>query len=289
MDEMIGQAGELFLFAVVPSFAIASVVMAVTVLGLGAKQSGLGAAVGLAAGVGVTLWYHSLLALVPGEHSWNRLTWLALAALWIGRLARMPEMQPHAGWPLRGAMALATAWLVLPISLRAELDWLAPVFAAVIFVLWTLLERLCEETPGGTVPFLLALTALVAGGVLIHASIKSYLDVTVMLAAALAGLGVVAAWRRVDIAGAVPAFAVLLPGLLLMGQQNTSVENLSWYVFALPVLAPLLLVETLPLKHWSCRRLFLVRLLLTLIPLAAALALAHVQAPLGLGETEAEW
>src|SRR5206468_2372711 len=125
-------------------------------------------------------------------------------------------------------------------------DWLAPAFAAVMLAQWLLLERLASELPDGSVPFCLAVVFAAAGIVLIYDHSLRFMNIAMVLASALAGLAVLAWWSKADIGGAIPGVAVMLPGLLLVGQQTTS-NRLLWYVYALPVVAPLLLVEALPL------------------------------------------
>ena len=64
-----------------------------------------------------------------------------------------------------------------------------------------------------------------------------------------------------------------------MGLRTTD-SKLHWSTFALPAFAPLLLAITLPFGHWPRLRLHLVRLVLVLTPLAAAVALAWLDEPL---------
>jgi hypothetical protein len=266
--------------------ALAAAVMAAGVLLGGAKQAANAAALGLCAGASTGLWLSDALELVPGNPIWNRLPWAALAALWLGRITRLPELQPAACWLLRAATAIVIAWVGIPLDMRAEADWLAPTVAAVIFTHWAILERLAAEPPDGSVLFCLALVFVTAAAVLIHAGSARLTDVAIVLASALTGLAVVAWWRRVDAGGAIPAVAVVLPILLLMGQRETFSE-IPWYAFALPALAPLLLAEALPLSSWHGRRPQLARLLvmvlLLLPPLGAAFYLALAAGPLDIG------
>jgi hypothetical protein len=267
---------------VLPALGMAAVVMASVLLVGGPKQGPLGAALGLAAGAALVSWLEYLWPVPPASSSWNRLPWASLAALWIGRVARLPTLPPATGALLRAGTAILIAWLVLPADLRHDNDWLAPAFAALIFAQWSLLERVAAEAPGGSVPFCLAVVFLGAGAVLIHASAARGMDSAAALASALAGVALVAWWWRADAGGAVPASAVMLPGLLLMAQQES--ELVPWYAFLLPALAPLLLVEALPTNHWQGTRWRLLRLavmlLLVLIPIVAAVAIAHAAAPM---------
>jgi hypothetical protein len=279
------QTKELVLWAVLPALAVAIVVTAGVALLGGAKQATLAGALALAAAAAVGFWCCATVPLVPGESAWNRLPWAALGALWVGRVARLPNMEPAAGWLLRAAAAVLITLLVVPSSLRSQHDWLAPGFAALVFALWVTLDYQAATMPGGLVSLLLAVVLAGAGGVLIHAGSALFMNVAMVLASALAGIAVVAWWFRLDVGGAMPGAAVMLPGLLLAGHQETFSE-LPWHVFALPVLAPLLLAEASLFSQQQEASGRVVRAalmwLLTLIPLAVALYIANAVAPLEL-------
>jgi hypothetical protein len=242
----------------------------------GTKQAPAASAVALAAGAILGCWLRDALAL-PGDTTWNRLPWAVLAVLCAGRVvAALPALD---GWIVRAGTALALTWWVIPVEARTELTWLAPAFAAVVLLEWGVLDSLAAQPPGGTVPFALALTFGAASGVLIHAGTARLTDVAIVLASALTGIALVAWWRRADASGAMPAVALLLPGVLLLGQQETFSE-VSWHAFALAAGAPLLLAVTVPLRRWEGVGLRLVQLTLVLLPLAAALYLARLAGPL---------
>ncbi len=260
---------------VLPALAAAAIVLALVAWFGGAKEASAGAAFGFIAGAVLGLWLRGALTLASGDSTWNRLPWAALAALCVGRIARIPGLPIVDGWLLRAATAFGIAWWVIPEAASEELVWLVPAFAAVIFLEWVILEYIADASTA----LCLTLTFLVAGGVLLHAGMASALDAAAACGAALAGLAVVAWWWRVDVGGAIPAVAVILPTLLLMGQRETGSETLLWTTFALPALAPLLLAVTLPIGQTSAIRWYVVRLILVLIPLGTALALAREQAP----------
>src|SRR6185312_15403965 len=88
------------------------------------------------------------------------------------------------------------------------------------------------------------LSLCAAGGVLIHAGIAKFLDVTIILTSAFAGVSLVAFFCRAQLGAALPVIAVVLPSLLLTGQQTVETP-IHWSVFALPALAPLTLAATL--------------------------------------------
>ncbi len=268
----------MLLHHVLPALGVSATVTAAVSFACGVKHSPLAAALGLSTGAGLVLWLNHTWTLVPGDSPWNWLPWLALAALWIGRWARFLDV--HSRGLLRAATAVAVAWITIPAETRQEHAWLAPAFAALVFVQWTLLERVADEQTDGSVPFCLALIFLVAGFVLIHASIARLMDVSVALAAALVGVAGVGWWRRLDTGGVVPAVAVMLPGLLLTGKFQTFDEEIPWYGYALPALTPLLLAEALPIHHWPRLARFALMLAAILIPLGVAVHLALRAGPL---------
>lgn len=312
-EALLRQLWDMLLYAQLPALGMAAAVMAAVVLLCGTKQAPLAAALGLTAGAALGLCLRDAVrltgsdipwselpsallglclreapALVSGDSSWNYLPWTALAALWVGRMLRLLDVQPIVDWSLRAALALVIAWVVIPLNTRRELDWLAPAFAALVLALWALLERLATELPDGSVPFCLALVFCNVGMVLIYAHSNRLMEVALVLGCALAGIAAVAWWRQADTSGAMPAAAVMLPGLLLVGQQSTFNE-MPWYTFALPAVAPLLLAEVLALKEWQTTRLRLARWLLMvaliLIPLAVACYLAdQAEGPLEIPE-----
>ncbi len=114
------------------------------------------------------------------------------------------------------------------------------------------------------------------------------MNAAIVLAAAMGGIAVVARFWGADAGGAVPAAAVMIPGLLLMGKLETF-SDIPWSAFALPAAAPLLLADALPFGHIktdrSARRRFLWMVCLLLIPLVIALYLAHQAAPLDFSDT----
>jgi hypothetical protein len=276
----------------------AAAVLAVVQLLAGPRGAAVGAALGFAGGGVLGNVLCGSFTLLTGESAWNRLPWAALAALLVGLVVRLPWApaggQPRTpsdssgpavwrvvGWLVRAATAAAAAWWVLPEAVRTEAMWLPAALAAVILAEWALLEHLAARTPGGGVPLALALSAVVGAAVLIHAGTARLTDSMTVLAAVLVGVAAVAAWRRLDAGGAVPGAAVLLPGVLLMGQQETFSE-VQWLAFALAAAAPLVLAVTLlpPFRSWQGTRLRLLRFALLLAPLAVAAGLTLQAGPL---------
>jgi hypothetical protein len=293
-DETRQIAMAMLLWGVLPALAAASVVMAALEWLGGAKQAPAAATLALISGAVLGLWLVAAaplykmddpapllstlgvaLKLDDAESTWNRLPWAVLAALCVERLARILDMQTQDGWLLRGAAAVGIAWWLIPEPTRATFVWLAPGFAGVVFLEWELLQRLAAEPPGGGVLLCLALALVVAGIVLLFAGLGRGMEIAVISASALAGIGLVAWWRRADASGAVPAGAVILPSLLLMAHQGTSVETIPWTAFATAALAPLMLAGTWPVRHWPAIGRLFAGLFLILIPLLAAVLLAQ--------------
>jgi hypothetical protein len=250
----------------------------------GAKQRSAGAALAVIAGAGLGWWLNGVLTVAGPDSSWNRLPWAALIALVIGRVANLADVQFSDGWLVRAAVSAAVAWWVVPEADSAELPWLIPALATTIWLLWILLDKLTNQPASGSVSAAVILALLTAGGVLVFAGTKRLMDVDVILASAIAGIALVAWLRGFGINGAIPAAAVILPSLLLMGQRTTFAE-FHWCVFLLPALAPLLLAITLPFKDWPRLRLHAARIALILIPLGVAGALVLSSASLS-GESE---
>jgi hypothetical protein len=113
--------------------------------------------------------------------------------------------------------------------------------------MWALLDHLARRFPGGWLPLTLSLMYMAAALVLLHAYSARLAEVGVILSAALAGLALIAWHQQLPIDGAIPAVAITLPGLMLIGQQNTFSE-VPVSAFALPALAPLALGALLALR-----------------------------------------
>ena len=287
---------DVLVYAALPALLTAAVVMALSVRFGRVKQSPAGAAFGFAAGVVLGLWIRSAsfdewhvgpedtfasalavwlqtgLNLARGDSAWNRLPWAALGVLCVGRVARLPDLPLIDAWLLRAAASVTAAWLVIPAKLQDDIAWLMPAFALVVLIEWAVLETLAAQPPGGTVIFCLALAFSIASLVFLQASWASKAETAIVLAAALTGIAIVAAWGGVDGSGAVPVAALLLPGLMLMGKHQTASE-LPWQVFALTGCAPLALIATLPFCRSQSVWRRMLQLALVIAPLGGAVYL----------------
>jgi hypothetical protein len=208
-------------------------------------------------------------------HGLHRLSWAAAATLVAGQLARLPAMPVLLGWALRLAGSALAAWLLAPAADESLPSWLPCAFAAVVLAEWVVGERSTQRPAGAGGLWALAVSALAASGVLLHAHFGRAAEASLILAGALAGVAAVAWLRGVDGGGAVPAAAVLLPGLLLVGQATTFSE-VPRASFVLAALSPLALAPSLPgfFRRLAGPRMALLRLGLVLVPAALAVALA---------------
>jgi hypothetical protein len=294
-------------FMVLPALTAAALVMAVVERLGGAKQAAAGAALALCVGAALGLFVRDAApgmqkdslqatfaalgeaktlqtalaafgnALNLGQSTWSRLPWAILAALVVGRLAYLADVHSSDGWLVRGGAAIAIAWLLLPEADRHDFVWMVPALATTIALLWIILDRLAAQPGSSSVALGVVFSLLVAAQVMLHAGTTSLMDALVVVGFAFIGVALIAYRRGVEFGGAIPAVAVALPALLLMGQRTTY-SKLPWIVFALPACAPLLLAVTLPFMHWPKVRLHMVRLVLVLAPLIAAAVLAwHYQ------------
>src|SRR5262249_7269223 len=146
----------------------------------------------------------NVLTLISRESSWNRLPWVMLTALCLGLLAHLADAHSGDGWLLRGGVAIAIAWVLIPDDLRERIVWLAPAFAAVVWAQWVLLDCLGAQPASFSVALSVILSLLAAGVVLIHAGTARLMDATVVQACAFTGVLLVGCCRRVESRGALP-------------------------------------------------------------------------------------
>ena len=204
----------------------------------------------------------------------------------VGRIAHLADAQSSDGWVLRAAASFGIAWWVVPENVRADIGWLMPAFAAVIFANWLLLESLGDQPGNAGIAACLTLALLIGAGVLVFAGIARYMEAAIIVAMGLTGITAIASWRNFEIGAVMPVVAVFLPGVMLVGNRETSVETIHWAAFALPALAPLVLAASLPFRDWTKGRLLAMRVGLILIPLVIAMALAQQGGSLDFGDHE---
>lgn len=279
---------DMLLKTILPAFAVAAVVTAAVERIGGSRQARTGAALGLVAGVALGFWIRNdILPLASGNSaSWNRLPWACLIAICVGRVAQLSDTQRSDGWLLRGAASIGIAWWVIPDHIYDEHAWLVAAFAALAWANWMLLDLLAELPNNVSVGVCIVLSLLTAGGVLVFAGIARYMETAVLLASAFAGITVISAWRKFEINSAVPVVAIALPGLLLMGNRESSVESIHVAAYVLPALAPLFLAASLPCGDWPKARLHAFRIGIVLVPLIVAMVLARQGGSFDFGEPE---
>lgn len=213
---------------------------------------------------------------VPEALGWTWLLTIALVSVATDAVARLPRVPPGVGWALRGMVAGQAGWLLTPVGLRAEYSWSPVALGVVVLAEWALLEQLGRLDRRGLVPLVLAGAANVASVVLlIYADQLRLGFVALVLMAVLAGVGVAALVFGREANGAAAAVAVLLPGLMLLGQQD-NFTAVPATCFALIALSPLALAPSL-LPAWRRHQkkgAGALQLLLVLMPLAWALYLA---------------
>jgi len=178
----------------------------------------LGAALGVAAGFVLGNWLSETL---PLESSWNRLPWdrpgrvggdlvVSSAAACRRGLAGCSERRPRQGPPVPCAE-----------EARSELHGLPAALGAAIFAEWALLEALAMRPPGSGVSLMLALTALSAAAVLIHAGYGAIDGLSKSCwQQPCSAWGPVAWWQRTDDGGAGYRRGRGAAGVLLMGPSR---------------------------------------------------------------------
>jgi hypothetical protein len=159
---------------------------------------------------------------------------------------------------------------------RAEYSWSPVALGVVVLAEWAILEQIGRVDRRGLVPLVLAGAANVGALVLIYAAEARFGMVAMVLMAVLAAVGVAALIFGRETNGAAAAVAVLLPGLMLTGQQDAPDPEFPAKCFALVALSPLALAPSLlpAWRRYQKRGLWAAQLLLVLLPLAWALYLA---------------
>lgn len=169
----------------------------------------------------------------PGTWFW--LPWLSVSAMLVGLVTR-PALVPRLLAPL---VWLVVALLAARLLVREPL-WVAAALVVTILVLWGVLDHVARQRPGGWLPLGLAGVHLAAGLVLVQAHTARLADVATIIAGCLLGLALVAWWCQCSIEGAIPAIAVALPCLLLVG-YDPELAEVPWSAFVLLALAPITL------------------------------------------------
>jgi hypothetical protein len=250
-----------------------------------AVAAGLAAGFGALAATGQTDWN----CLRP-VNCWDWLPGLALLAcavdfldrlifdLSTGAARRFPALTAPTRWAAPLGVGALTGWVLVRSQSTIEhvpMIW-AVALALVVLILWSL-SALARRWPGAGLAVLLAMIAFATAAVVELAGFMKLAQMAGVLGGALAGCAIIGWWRpRLAVAeAAIPALAVLLPGLLFATSFNTFSE-VPETSYLLVIAAPALLALTgiAPLARLSAGALVLMRTGAALLPLAAAMALA---------------
>ena len=285
---------------VIPAAGAAALALALF-LALGRWAGAVGSGVAVLAGVAFANWHRTfpLLKWTPDD---DPETWLlpsAVVLVAVGLVSRwggliFGHFTQQSGWwwaanaavwlPRVAAVLVVCGWGIPPQLAEAEpnLRWL---IAAGVLLAWVILDGVARAGCSNEVVAILALTAVCAGGVMVFAHSGKYLDLGTTLGMALFGVAAVGVAAKADVSGAVPAALGFLPGFVVGGRFAT-VSDVPLESFWLVCAAPLALLPfaapTLARRRGPFAR--LVRLLLVLAPLVAALVLAQKHDPLSFGE-----
>ncbi|CAN5533309.1 hypothetical protein BH11PLA2_BH11PLA2_39340 [soil metagenome] len=211
--------------------------------------------------------------ITPPARYW--LPWAAYLAAIAGVFTQSTRMPKWLAWLLRLTVSILIARLLVSLSSREETAWLWPTFTAVVFLNWTILEAVAVKYPGGVLALVLAYTLTQCGLLLLHAHSARLNDIALMTAFSFIGVGVVACrWHR-DASSVVPFAAVLIPGLMLIGQQ-THTSDVPESAFLIMALSPLMLILILlfNLVGLRSRRWYIAGLVAYLVPAMIAVAIA---------------
>ncbi|MFO0842452.1 MAG: hypothetical protein U0797_08665 [Gemmataceae bacterium] len=210
---------------------------------------------------------------IPPPPTYYWLPWLAALAMAV-ELALVPAANSGPGWAARAVVALLAGRLFTLPGARGELPWLPWCLGVVILLHWGVAVGLARRWKDGLVPAAQAACFAAAGVVILHAHSARLADAAMLFGMALLGPALAAFVWRGDASVAAAAGVVVLPGLVLMGQQETFSE-VPLSSFALAGLAPLALaVALVPALARQVGWMRWVLAALPLVPAAAAVLLA---------------
>ncbi len=229
---------EVMVIAAAVSIAISSVVLGSFSQETASRYTG---ALGYAAGFLSAFAYLESHALSP-TLPWHWLPWLALIGGVIGPIAIASGVRPLERWVLSAIFSLAAAWLLVPTQ-RALQPMRTPymlAFAGSLAVFWNLLDRLSRKESGIPLCVALAATSLSGAALVAYEFSVRIGFLSAVGAAALAGGGLSAAWKRdfTIVRGMLGAQSVVLCGVLLTAQLG---DGLAIPLLTLILLAPLTL------------------------------------------------
>jgi hypothetical protein len=261
-----------------PAMITSAVVLAVWLNVVGLRAASTGSALALVAGFAVTNAIRGALPFALDKtNGLHRVLWAAVPPLLLGQLAQAPRMPVWFGLVLRAGGAGLATWILAP---PREIDslpaaWLPWAFAGLVLASCLITEQSTYHSLGSDGVWCFVLTSFAAAVLLLHASFARGADAALMLGAALFGVVSVSSWLRADVRGAIPAAAVLVPGLLLVGKTDTFSE-VPLISYVLVAMAPVVLLPTLApfLRRFAGIWLLSLRMMLVLSLVVPAVVLA---------------
>ncbi len=234
---------------------------------------------------------------VPDGKWWHWGLYAVGLALVVEYGARLPGVPVRVGHLFRGVAAGVIASAVLPPDWQKGADrWSLPLTAAVMAVVWGVLDAVSRKHPGGTLAACLSLVAGGAACVAIHDGSARFTDFATFVASSLFVLALGGWILRADVGGGVAVVPVMT--VLLMVREEalpTTSDDVTKHVpvaaYWLIGLAPLVLsVFLLPrvsqygMKWYSA----VVKVLLVLILVGIAVYLCLSEAPMSFEKPEWE-
>ena len=166
------------------------------------------------------------------------LPWAAGLAMLVELFLQFPRFPFTTGWILRSFAAMFAGRLLTPIGLRVEAPWVSWALGLTILLEWAVVVSLARQWKDGVLAGAMAIALGGGGLVLIHAHSGSLMDQAMYFSVALMGPAIVATIWPSGSGPALAAASVLLPSLMLTGQQSTD-SQVPMCSFALAALAPL--------------------------------------------------
>ncbi len=183
----------------------------------------------------------------PPHSTWQWIVYVAMAAAIMGGADAPSRLK----WPLRAVLACGTSLLLVGAWVDYHWAWRA-VWGLMVLLLVAGLDPL-RGRGGAAIPLGLCVAFTGASVVLALAPVIKFATMAASTAGCLGAAAILARWRPglTPLGGAMPLFAVTLPGLLLSGL--TTSDDVRTWPFLLSAAAPAgLLVGRNPVLRVSC-------------------------------------
>lgn len=218
----------------------------------------------------------------PGRY-W--LPWMALIATVVGVISQVSGAPGLIRLALRLVTTTIAVDILVPRNLPQEASHVWFYMGIAIFGTWTILERLATEEAKTTATFATALVCLATAVLMLHAHSARLSDGATLLGSALLGTAIATRFSQAEVAGIAPAVAILIPGFLLTGWNDTFSE-IPPKAFILPAVGPLmplalLVVPSTSFGGWKRQ---LTMFVLIVAPAIIAIAMAAQAEPLNFEE-----